>query len=257
MNCYNKFAVSYGLIVITKDEKVMLIKRKIPYCVQNFYIFLYKHGIQYDSYNQNPYYQLKELFECYWLPYLDEYDQIDYQRFKNGTVFEDMFDYPHGQIAASKFPRTRLQCFMNAYREFREETGFRFSFIKEDIDNYPLVKVEFQGCDQQAYTQYYFIIENVKGLRRFRYFDSFTEPFLSTVKINNWKDDRLAYKSYLVPINDAYKLLKKQQVVKKDYKYLLLLKESKYILKNCLKHKHYHWQCSVCRCLNTQTKENV
>lgn len=32
----NQLSVSYGLIVITKNKKVVLIERKIPYCVQNF-----------------------------------------------------------------------------------------------------------------------------------------------------------------------------------------------------------------------------
>ncbi|MBK5646857.1 MAG: hypothetical protein I4N51_06930, partial [Acinetobacter sp.] len=134
MSFCNKFAVSYGLIVITKNNKVMLIKRKIPYCVQNFYVFLHDHGVQQDPYNQNPFLQLKEVFETMWLPYLDKYDQQNYFRFQHGNIYEDMYDFPHGQLGIAKLTKNRVQCFMNAYREFREETGFRFSFTKEDIE---------------------------------------------------------------------------------------------------------------------------
>lgn len=246
--CYrNKFAVSYGLIVITKDNRVMLIKRKVPYCVQNFYIFLNEQGIKHNSYDQNPWNRLQDFFENECLPYLSENDQLDYFRFKNGKIFEDMYDYPHGQMSISKFPKNRLQCFQNAYREFREETGFRFSCSEEDIDKLPLKQVKFKGCDQHEYTQYYFIVMNVKDLRRHRYFDSFTQPYTSTVKIKSWKDDRLVYKSYLIPVEDAFKILKAQQSIKKDDKHLILkiLKKSNYKT-FCLKHMYHNWRCLTC-----------
>lgn len=247
MSGRNKFAVSYGLIVITKENRVMLIKRKVPYCIQNFYMFLNDKGIKHDSYDQHPFHRLKDIFENEWLPYLNKNDQWDYFHFKNGKLFEDMYDYPHGQMSVSKFPKSRLQCFKNAYREFREETGFRFSKTKEDIEKYPLIQIKFKGCDQQNYTQYYFIVQNVKDLRRHRYFDSFTQPYTSAVKIKNWKDDRLIYKSYLIPITEAYKILKAQQTIKRDDKHLILknIKDLNY-KKFCLKHTYHNWRCLTC-----------
>lgn len=249
MSCRNKFAISYGLIVITKNNRVMLIKRKVPYCIQNFYMFLNDQGIKHDNYDQNPFNRLKDFFENEWLPFLNENDQIDYFCFQNGKVFEDMYDYPHGQMAISKLPKSRLQCFLNAYREFREETGFRFSFRKEDINKYPLIKVKFKGCDQHEYTQYYFVVNDVKDLRRYRYFDSFTQPYISTVKIKNWKDDRLVYKSHLMPIHEAFKILKIQQSIKKDFKHLLLKNVNDLNVKPktfCLKHTYHNWRCLTC-----------
>ena len=246
MNFRNKFAVSYGLIVLTKNNRVMLIKRKVPYCIQNFYIFLHNQGIQYDFYDQNPFFRLRMVFENAWLPYLNEYDQRDYIRFRKRKIFEDMYDYPHGQLSTSKIVKNRIQCFMNAYREFKEETGYRFSFTKDDIDNYPLVSIEFKGCDEHIYTQFYFIIKNVKDLRRYRYFDSFTKPFISTTKIKNWKDDRLMYNSCLLPVNEAFNILKQQQTIKKDLKHLLL-KEFNFTSKVCLKHEYHNWRCTTCR----------
>lgn len=248
----NKFAVSYGLIVKTKNNKVMLIKRKIPYCVQNFYVLLNDLGIKHNIYDHDPFHLIKDFFESKWLPKLSKYDQIDYYRFQNGKVFEDMYDFPHGQMT-TKVSKNRYQCFWNAYREFQEETGYRFSYTDKDIDKFPLVKVEFKGCDQHIYTQYYFVVENVKDLHRYRYFDSFQQPYISTVKIKNWKDDRLVYKSQLLSINDAFKIFKEQQSIKKDYKHLLL-RDTKYVSKrnaSCYRHKFNNWRCSICRELNS------
>lgn len=243
----NKFAVSYGLIVKTKNNRVMLIKRKIPYCIQNFYVFLDDMRVPHDKNDHHPFYRLRDIFEKEWLPYLSKNDQIDYQCFQNGMVFEDMYDYPHGQLAVSKFPKNRYQCFMNAYREFREETGFRFSFTKEDILRYPLVTVKFNGCDQHEYIQHYFIVNNVKDLRRYRYFDSFPQLFISTIKIKNWKDDRLVYKSHLAPIDEAYRVLQEQQNMKKDFKHLLI-QNSYHVKVFCPNHKNcVNWRCSTCR----------
>lgn len=229
------------------DEKVMLIKRKVPYCIQNFYIVLNDLGITHDAYNQNPFEQIKDFFEGYWLPHLSEHDQKDYFRFINGEMFEDMYDFPHGQLNI-KVPKSILQCFMNAYREFREETGYRFSFIKDEVEKYPLLKIEFKGCDQHVYTQYFFIVENVKDLRRYRYFDSFRQRYLSTLKIRNWKDDRLVYQSYLTPVNEAFKLLKNQQYIKSDSKHLLLQETRKD--SRCYRHNVNNWRCATCQEIN-------
>ena len=65
-------------------------------------------------------------------------------------------------------------------------------------------------------------MENVKDLRRSRFFDSFEISLSSSVKITYWNDDRLVFKSQLLTITEAYTILKKQQYLKKDFKHLLL-----------------------------------
>ena len=242
MKRYNNFTTSYGLIVKTYNNRVMLIKRKVPYCVQNFYIFLHKNNFKYEGTTHDPFYQVKETFEKTWLPKLSESDRLDYMRFIKGEMFEDLYDFPHGQVC-HKYPQTLHQYFMTAYREFREETGYRFFFTKEDVKNYPIVKVEFTGCDKINYKQFYFVVENVKELRRNRYFDSFEIPLLSTVKIKNWNDDRLVFKSKLLSMSEAYIILKKQQEIKTDFKHLLL--------ENSLP-KYY----IICRCKDGKDDEN-
>lgn len=242
--CYrNPFAVSYGLIVKTHTNRVMLIQRKVPYCIQNFYIFLSKLGIEHDTHDPNPFHKVKEVFEKDHLPHLTLNDQTDYKCFQNGVVFEDMYDYPHGQLLPTKGSKTtRFHCFLNAYREFREETGFRFTFTKEDVLRYPLVKIAFRGCDEHEYVQYYFLVNNVKWLRRYRYFDSLPEPFVSTARIRNWKDDRLVYKSVLASIEEAIRFLELQQCIKQDFKHIVL---KQWV---CSKHGHEkNWRCPTCR----------
>lgn len=218
---HNKFAVSYGLIVKTKNNRIMLIRRKVPYCVQNYYIYLHQKKIRYDKITHEPFLQIRESFEKDRLPNLAEHDQLDYQRFLNGEIFEDWYDFPHGQMS-HKRGKGNYDRFLTAYREFREETGFRFSFKKEDTYKYPIIQVEFKGCDHQNYRQYYFIVENVKGLRRCRYFDTFNIPLRSTVKIENWNDDRLVFESELMLIPKAFQILLQQQRIKSDLKHLLL-----------------------------------
>lgn len=212
---------SYGLIVTTRKNRVVLIKRKVPYCVQNFYHFLHKKNVFFDEYSQDPFPIVKESFEHVVLPNLEECDQLDYSRFINDEIFEDLYDFPHGQLR-HRSTSSIYDCFQEAYREFQEETGYRFRFSKEDIKKYPIYKIEFFGCDNIQYTQYYFIVEKVRGLRKCRYFDSFKEPLRSSLKIKGWVDDKLVYNSKLLTIENAYQVLKKQQILKKDNKHLLL-----------------------------------
>lgn len=125
---HNSFCQSYGLVVLTKElpEKVMLVERKIPYCVQNLLlkkisIFLsnkYTRGYQInkeilksnDTHSLNSVYELekdwyrfvqfvvsKTLITCKKETHL--YDDVDFERYENGLVFEDQFDFPHGQMS--------------------------------------------------------------------------------------------------------------------------------------------------------------
>lgn len=217
----NNFTISYGLIVKTNDDRIIMIKRKVPYCVQNFYVYLHKNNIPYRGTTHNPFHQIKDLFEEKWLPTLSESDRLDYMRFTKGEIFEDLYDFPHGQLSHND-PQDLYQYFRNSYREFCEETGYKFNFASSDIKKYPIVKVEFIGCDQIHYTQYYFIVENVNGLRRNRYFDSYELPLLSTVKVKSWNDDRLIFKTQKLSTSEAYMVLERQQKIKIDYKHLLL-----------------------------------
>lgn len=219
-NCLNKFSTSYGLIVKTQNNCIILIRRKVPYCVQNFYISLHSKQIKYDFPTMHPFEEVKKDFEATYLPNLKAEDRLDYMRFKNGSIFEDFYDFPHGQIAR-KSHKTRVQKFLSAYREFCEESGYRFTFKKNHIPHYPLIKITFMGCDGFQYTQNYFIIENAKGLRRHTYFNSYDIPISSTPKIEKWNDDRLVYVGEIIPINSAYNILREQQKLKEDKKHLL------------------------------------
>lgn len=221
------FTVAYGLIVKTNDDRVMLIKRKVPYCIHNFYIFLHNNNFKYTTFSHNPFNTVKDIFEENVLPRLGKSDRLDYFRFIKGEMFEDLYDFPHGQLIYRKNYASNYSIykyFYTAYREFVEETGFKFNFTNKDIEKYQIATVEFTGCNGIKYKQIYFIVENVKGLRRSRYFDSFQVPLNSTIKIENWDDDRLVYEGQLLKISEAIKHFKRQQSLKIDYKHLLLEK---------------------------------
>lgn len=125
---HNSFCESYGLVVLTKGlpEKAMLVERKIPYCVQNLLLkkmsnFLSNKYIRRDqitaeilkcndTLSSNSVYELekdwyqfvqllvsKTLTACKKETHL--YDDTDFERYENGLVFEDQFDFPHGQMS--------------------------------------------------------------------------------------------------------------------------------------------------------------
>jgi hypothetical protein len=219
----NHCSTSYGLIVKTRCGRIVVIRRKVPYCVQNYFMHLHKRkrpGATIFS-------EVRKNFEIEYFPRLKEQDRFDYNSFLNGDVFEDKFDFPHGQVQGNRYSyKSRFEIFFNAYREFQEETGFRFSFTKQEISKYPLVKIEFIGCDGNVYTQYFFIVENVRGLKRYSYFDTFNGQ--ASLKIKLWNDDRLIYHGELIKIEDAFARFKMQQIVKLDYKYLLCM-DMKYL----------------------------
>lgn len=128
---HNSFCQSYGLIVLTKGlpEKVMLVERKIPYCLQNLllkkmsaflsnkYKYVRANNMEIlksgdtDPDSSTPSYEIgkdwyrfvqltvaKMLDVCKKETHL--YDDADFERYENGLVFEDQFDFPHGQMSA-------------------------------------------------------------------------------------------------------------------------------------------------------------
>lgn len=220
----NKLTTSYGLMVKTESDRMVLIKRRVPYCVQNFYLFLHKRKVEYEGPLHDAFRRIQPVFESQWLPTLAEHDQLDYRRFAEGETFEDLYDFPHGQPTYN-VPKMQVKeyQFVTAYREFCEEAGYRFDYTKEDIESYPTVRIGFEGCDRIRYEQIYFVVKNAKKLRRCRYFDSFKFSSLLTTRVKNWNDDRLVYQSKLLKIDEAYKVLKEQQSIKSDSKHIHLM----------------------------------
>lgn len=230
----NKFAESYGLIVKTKCGRVVTIRRKVPYCVQNYLMALHKKGNEGFDPNHCSFKDVRHRFEKEYVPTMSTSDLQDYHRFLQGHDYEDKYDFPHGQLnKMSSKKQTRYQLFLSAYREFREESGYRFTFNRADIETYPLFKIEFIGCDSSPYTQYFFIVDNVCGLRRYSYFNSFPVRSTASAKIESWKDDRLYYEGQLLRLDDAFFKFWMQQITKHDFKYILCWKTKD--IETCLK----------------------
>ncbi|GBM56806.1 hypothetical protein AVEN_227320-1, partial [Araneus ventricosus] len=147
-------------------------------------------------------------FEKEWVPRLEPHEVKDHRHFLTGAIIEDEYDFRHGQSQRSK------NCLVNlytAYREFQEELGFHFTFSKSDIPNYPLVLLRFRGLVSIQYIQYYFTVENVKGVRSHSYLNSFNVSFTAENQIQSWKDDRQVYHGEIVPVETAYEKFLKQQ----------------------------------------------
>lgn len=207
----NAFSTSYGLVVVTKDKKTVIIQRKIPYCVQDF---LMKN----TSLNINNYHEaFFKQFSNSWSVLV----KLDYLRFVYNLEFEDQFDFPHGQIQLNsrslKHIINTIQknsdqgkkhlksiAFMTAVREFKEETGYYFDFHSKNIANIKTKLISFIGLDNCLYKQLYFIV-TVDKLK----------------KSNNIKRDNY-FESLLIDIEEAVKLFKKQQHIKCDGKDVLL-----------------------------------
>lgn len=187
----NKFSVSYGLVVKTLDNQVVIIKRIIPYCVQTYLMEKKKRAN-------------KEDFEKVVFPTLNLTTKLDYLNFKHHLDFEDKYDFPHGQMSGSPGRANKYRQFMTAFREFREEAGYTFQYSKFKINNLPTTKIEFKGLDGFIYVQYFFL--------------------LTVDKLVKCKPSQLEdyHTSHLVNISLAKKLLENQQLIKGDNKHLLL-----------------------------------
>ncbi|GFQ68194.1 uncharacterized protein TNCT_730021 [Trichonephila clavata] len=149
---YNNFRTSYGLVVKTKYDQVVILERKIPYCMQTFLQYVHKHKLFPDKVEFDA--EMCKKFKFNYLPELEESDKIDYKRFLKSGNCEDKVDFPHGQlekkikIKINKNPyKLRYFMFLIAYQEFKEETGFRFPFNYQDISKFPLIEVEFEGLN--------------------------------------------------------------------------------------------------------------
>lgn len=235
-------ANAFGLVVKTKDKKIVLVRRRVPYCVQNFYYDLHCKS-RFSQEQELCYFsRVKDQFETEYFDRLGKQEQLDYFRFKQGSLpFEDEFDLPHGQCQQnekftgnthSKEKTQKFQLFLTAYREFKEESGFRFSFTPEEVQTYPMIQIKFKALDDNFYTQNYFIVDNVKGLKRSYFnFNEFgcsqlstpREKLYSVIKTKHWNEDILIYQGLLVSMGEAYNLFQRQQSIKQDGKHLLCL----------------------------------
>ncbi|GFQ68212.1 uncharacterized protein TNCT_730091 [Trichonephila clavata] len=206
----HKYSTSYGIVVKTVCQKIVIINRKVPYCIQSFYISLHKQKYEQPS-AMFQFKDVQELFEDTWLPYMKEHDLVDYKKYLDTKCFEDYFDFPHGQLRKKKNGLSLTKIFYDAYMEFKEETGFFFYVRQSDIKNFPVVTVEYKGLDDFTYQQHYFIVNNVRILTKINNL----KPFIP------WNDDSLIYRGLIIPIELAYEQFVFQQNMKKDMKHIL------------------------------------
>ena len=186
MTMPNNYKNSYGLVVIVKNELVVLIKRNFPYVFQQ-YLMDKKNNCNINDFIEN------------YLAKQDSAIKLDFYRFFKNEKFEDEYDFPHGQLdKKSKRYQTTDWYWLTALREFQEETGLKF--INYKIDAFK--KVSFVGCDNKPYVQHYFIV-HVDEVQRIRQQDKF-------------------YTTVLLPLDEARRLLTLQQCIKKDDKHLLI-----------------------------------
>lgn len=209
----NAFSTSYGLVVITKDKKTVIIQRKIPYCVQDY---LMKN----KSLNMNNYIDsfIKKFF-----PSLSFSLKLDFLCYCWGFEFEDQFDFPHGQLQIKSGllkdimstmqknsdegkKQLKTLAYLTAVREFKEETGYSFDFHRKNIDNIKTELISFVGLDNCQYQQLYFIV-HVDKLK----------------KCKNFKRDAY-YNPLIMKIEKAVKLFENQQNIKRDGKDVMLSK---------------------------------
>lgn len=204
----NAFSTSYGVVVVTKDKKTVIIQRKIPYCVQDF--LMKNKSLNINNYEESFY----KNFSSSW----NKSIKTDYLQFKQNKEFEDQFDFPHGQLECNKrLLRKLLQnnseedknyfkkiAFLTAVREFKEETGYCFDFPRKNLANIEMICIKFTGLDNFSYTQIYFIVK-VNKLKECK-----------NVKRDNY------YEPLFIDIKEAIKLLKKQQLIKRDNKDVML-----------------------------------
>ncbi|GFQ71686.1 hypothetical protein TNCT_695751 [Trichonephila clavata] len=97
--------VSYGLIVRTPQENVLVLQRKVPYCVENFMKRLHDRKITYSEESIGPRFEEE---------YLYPENQLEYDRYRRGSAFEYKIDFPRGQLRAEilrKILQNRVEIF--------------------------------------------------------------------------------------------------------------------------------------------------
>lgn len=205
----NMYSTAYGLIVLTEEKKIVLLKRKVPYCVQDF--LMKNRHLNLNNYEKS--------FQNYFKT-LDFQLKIDYINFRNNLSFEDEYDFPHGQMelntkklkyliehiqmkSKSNTSVFKFYAFITAIREFKEETGYSFQ-LQNDLNSIPICKSEFVGLDGYFYQQIYFIIK-VKNLE-----------VIPNLKIDDY------HKPIIMDLPKAIEIFNKQQKIKVDKKNLLL-----------------------------------
>lgn len=198
----NRFHLSVGIVAITIKMEVVLIKRIMPYSLENFII---NNDL---TLSEQSMLQMKPLFEKN-LHKLRYYDRLDYLMFQESGICEDIIDFPHGQIKKKykdvnihNLDSNKIFLFRNAHREFCEETGYTFEFTYKDIYTAPMRVLTFKAGDQCIYSQVYFIMRNVT-LQPCKKFEN-------------------QYKTILLNINSARKIFEQLQIIKKDNKLTLL-----------------------------------
>ncbi|GFT43014.1 uncharacterized protein TNCV_2777711 [Trichonephila clavipes] len=93
----HKCSTSYGIVVKTECERIMVLRRKVPYCVQDFFHCLHKKKYPWPS-SRSLFWDVRDQFEDEWLPTMRKHELEDYKRYLKGECYEDMYDFPHGQL---------------------------------------------------------------------------------------------------------------------------------------------------------------
>lgn len=173
----------------------------MPYCIQNF---LMRNGMDLSKENMA---KMKPYLDVNMKAILKDYEITEYERFCNKCTYEDIIDFPHGQMDHRKkidftdLEQHRFELFKSAFREFVEETGYTF-FYSKYVKDAPLHVLKFKGGDDCTYTQIYFVLRNVYLISR-----DCQDPLFETI---------------LVPIQFAQKLFDIMQSFKVDGKNELL-----------------------------------
>lgn len=203
----NCFSHSVGLIAITQDEKFVVIKKRFPYCIENYIV---SRKINLEERGTDV---VREFLYSHCSSFVDD----DLKGYLNELAYEDEYDFPHGQINRYLqqkidfnhyiIPRYKFQLFKIAKREFEEETGFTFDAPRTFATRLDSVLFEFVGLDGNRYVQYYFVIRDV-SLRR--------------SEVSRTLEKHL-YRTHLLDVHSLAQILENQQAVKEDNKHRVMV----------------------------------
>lgn len=257
----NRFSKSYGLVVFTRYPtlRVVIVERKIPYCLTNRLVnkvkkqSFIKNLNSIDCDEKSPSKTLsKSVIE--WIRNFIQSFQVDNQKdltgikpsdikdfrnYKSGKMFEDKYDFPHGQMTRrtktylnEKIGKseniqnknyyvnllTKFAGFITAFVEFEEETGYTFRFdsdmVKHDVVEMVL---KFRGLDGYFYEQHFFMVTVDK-------LEKMNKNCVNRHRIVATEIDREIYEAKFVEIEEAKKLFYEQEreLQKVDLKHTLL-----------------------------------